>query len=98
MSTPPPPPEGFEWDRHKAHEKHEKGVSFHEAAETFEDLNSVEFVDDRENYGEQRWVIIGMTKKGRLLTVVCTEREERIRIITAWKSNGPELKKYHERD
>ncbi len=63
MNTTPPPPEGFEWDRHKAHEKHEKGVSFHEAAETFEDLNSVEFVDDRENYGEERWVIIGMTKK-----------------------------------
>lgn len=91
-----PPPEGFEWDQRKAAQKLKKGVSFLEATETFDDLDSFEFPDEREDYGEERWIIIGMTKKGRLLTVVYTEREERIRIVTAWKSNRAERRRYHE--
>jgi len=93
-----PAPDGFEWDERKAQEKLEQGVDFHEAVEVFQDLDSVEFVDDREEYGEQRWVVIGATTQRRLLTVVYTERREKIRIITAWDSTCAEEAKYHEPD
>jgi uncharacterized DUF497 family protein len=39
--------------------------------------------DDREDYGEERFVIIGMAEGHVLLFVAYTEREERIRIISA---------------
>lgn len=78
--------------------KLDRGVDFHLAVEVFQDLDSVEFVDDREDYGEERWVVIGATARGRLLTVVYTERSERIRIITAWNSTRAEEAKYHEPD
>ena len=86
------PPRGFEWDQRK------KGVPFCEAVDVFHDLNGVEFIDNREDYGEERWVIIGVTKKKRLLTVVYTERGPKKRIITAWKSTREEWRKYNEQD
>ncbi len=91
-------PDGFEWDERKAEAKLDQGVDFHETVEAFQDLDSVEFLDDREDYGEERWVVIGATASGRLLTVVYTERQEKIRIITAWNSTRAEEAKYHEPD
>ena len=40
-------------------------------------------MDDREDYGEERCVVIGMAEGNVLLFVAFTEREERIRIISA---------------
>jgi uncharacterized protein len=42
-------------------------------------------------YGEERSVLLGMTN-GQVLTVVYTERGDRIRIISAWRATR------HERD
>ena len=43
----------------------------------------IERLDDREDYGEERFVIIGMAEGHVLLFVAYTEHEERIRIISA---------------
>ena len=76
----------FEWDDAKARanlKKHE--VSFEAAEYVFDDRGGIDEIEDREEYGEDRFIAIGMVG-GRLLTVAYTERDGRIRIISARKA------------
>ena len=74
----------FEWHHAKAEANFSvHGVSFDLAKTAFKDQFAIERLDDREDYGEERFVIIGMTEENFLLFVAYTEREERIRIISA---------------
>ena len=52
------------------------------ARDAFKDLFAIEWLNDREDYGEDRYVIIGM-EDSRLLYVAYTMRDEAIRIISA---------------
>jgi len=45
---------------------------------------------------EDRFILIGNSYKNRLLVVVHTERENRIRIISARKATKKERKQYEE--
>jgi len=55
--------EEFEWDDDKAAANARKhGVTFEEARGVFRDPWAIELVDDREAYGEDRFVLIGMTQ------------------------------------
>jgi uncharacterized DUF497 family protein len=63
-------------------------VSFEVAKTVFQDAFAIDRLDDRENYGEERFVIIGMAKGHILLFVAYTERGERIRIISAPEGNA----------
>lgn len=87
----------FDWDPTKAAANiADHKVSFEQAKGVFRDPFAVEFEDNRENYGEERYIIIGMTE-GRLLTVVYTLREsDQIRIISAWKAEPQDRRRYHE--
>ena len=52
-------------------------------------------VEDTASEGEARWVLIGVTYAGRLLTVVYTLRDdERIRLISVRKATRKEAKYY----
>jgi uncharacterized DUF497 family protein len=74
----------FEWDNAKAKANYRRhGVSFELAKTVFKDPFAIERVDDREKYGEERFVIIGVAEGKVLLFVAYTERQERIRIISA---------------
>ena len=74
----------FEWHDAKAEANLQAhGVSFELAKTVFKDPIAVERLDDREDYGEERFVIIGMAEGHVLLFVAYTEREDRIRIISA---------------
>ena len=74
----------FEWDAVKAHTNEEKhGISFDEASTAFEDVLSVTILDPLHSEDEDRFVLIGYSYRGRLLVVVHTDREDRIRIISA---------------
>lgn len=74
----------FEWHRAKAEGNLRRhGVSFDLAATVFRDPFAIERADDREEYGEERFVIVGMAEGRILLFVAYAEREERIRIISA---------------
>jgi uncharacterized DUF497 family protein len=76
----------FEWDDDKAFENRRKhGVSFELAAKAFRDPLAVEWIDQREDYGEERTILLGMAD-GTILVVVYTERDERIRLISARKA------------
>jgi uncharacterized protein len=74
----------FEWHDAKAEANLQAhGVSFELAKTVFKDPFAIERLDDREEYGEKRLVMIGMAEGRVLLFVAYTEREERIRIISA---------------
>jgi uncharacterized DUF497 family protein len=73
----------FEWDTEKASANIRKhGIAFERAITAFTDAFAVEAVDSREDYGEERIHLIGMSG-GILLHVTYTERASRIRIISA---------------
>jgi hypothetical protein len=69
-------------------------VSFDLATTVFKDPFAVERRDEREDYGEQRFVIIGMAEGHVLLFVAYTEREDRIRIISARRATQREQDDY----
>jgi len=84
----------IEFDQRKAGlnlRKH--GVSFDEAISTLYDPMAL-CVEDSAARGESRWVLVGMSHLGRLLTVVYTLRKERIRIISARRSTRREIDDY----
>jgi len=84
----------FEWDLAKASDNYVKhGVSFDLATLAFKDPFGIERADDREDYGEDRLILIGAAE-GTLLTVVFTERNDRIRIISARRSTKREQDDY----
>lgn len=88
----------FEWDDDKAAiNVRDHGIYFEDARFVFGDLGRVETYDGRENYGEDRWATIGLVWSA-LLYVVYTVRgnEEKIRLISARKANGKEIRQYRE--
>ena len=86
----------FEWDeeKNKANQKKHR-VSFEEAAEIF-CYPIYEIVDTRFEYGEVRFIGIGRNSQMILLTVVYTEREAIIRIISARRVNNKEKQLYYD--
>jgi len=85
----------FEWHDAKAKANLQAhGVSFDLAKTVFKDPFAVERLDDREDYGEERFVIIGMAEGQVVLFVAYAEREERIRIISARRATQDEQDDY----
>jgi hypothetical protein len=87
----------FEWNPDKAAinlRKH--GISFQEAATVFGDSLSVTFPDPDHSIGEDRYVIIGMSRLGQLLIVSHTDRGNRTRIISARRATRQERRFYEE--
>jgi uncharacterized DUF497 family protein len=86
----------YEWDDQKAADNFAKhGVSFDAARDIFNDPFAIDWLDDREDYGEERYGILGMVND-RLLFVAYTLRDERIRIISARGAEPYEVRRYHE--
>ena len=70
------------------------GVSFVAARVVFGDLIAIERLDSGGEPAGVRYVITGMAT-GVLLAVVCTERSDRIRIISARKATKHEQEEYY---
>jgi len=88
----------FEWDDREAAANHaEHGVTFEMARLVFQDPFAIDWLDEREDYGENRYSIIGMAE-GRLLYVAYTARGDRHRIISARGAEPHERRQYHEDD
>ena len=86
----------FEWDKAKAKVNYAKhGVIFEIAKGVFKDPFAVEFVDDRRDYGEVRYIIIGLAEES-VLHVVYTGRNEVFRIISARRATKYEEEAYYE--
>lgn len=88
----------FEWDEQKAKSnvlKH--SVDFFEASTVFLDEDSLLISDPDHSIGEERFLILGLSKKGNLLVVShCYKQKENIiRIISARKANKKEARDYY---
>jgi uncharacterized DUF497 family protein len=83
----------FEWDHVKAIVNFKKhGVSFEEAQSIFSDEFAVQFFDDEHSTSEERFLLLGLSSKARLLLVCHCERGsgELIRIISARRATKRE--------
>jgi uncharacterized protein len=90
--------DAFQWDDAKAAANYAKhGVTFEAARDVFKDPFAIEQMDDRQNYGEERWTILGMAQD-RLLLVAYTIRNDSIRIISARGAEPYEKREYHEQN
>jgi len=89
----------FEWDNNKdATNKQKHGISFEEAQTVFFDPNARLMADPDHSEDEERFVILGMSYKLKIM-VVChcyKSKHEVIRIISARKAMRKEEKTYME--
>ena len=72
-----------------------RGLDFEDAVHVFAGA-TFDIADDRKEYGEIRWVTFGLLND-RLVAVVWTHRGGRRHIITMWKANDRERKRYEAR-
>jgi len=83
----------FEWDPLKAVANLKKhSVSFEEAQSTFYDEFAVQFFDDEHSASEDRFLLLGLSSRARLLLVCHCEKEagNTIRIISARRATNRE--------
>jgi uncharacterized DUF497 family protein len=89
----------FEWDEQKNQANIEKhGLSFADAAQIFDGPMLVN-LDTRRDYGEDRWIGIGLTR-GRVVVIAYTEREDdeqAVRVISMRKALNHERERYYRR-
>lgn len=87
----------FEWDERKNRENQRKhGVSFDEARSVFFDPQAVEFYHDEHGKLEDRFLLLGVSAKLRILMVCHCLRQggDVIRIISARKATRMERREY----
>ncbi|MCF8112083.1 MAG: BrnT family toxin [Desulfobacteraceae bacterium] len=87
----------FAWDDKKNHENRLKhGVSFEEAQTVFFDENAMKFDDPDHSPEEERFLLIGLSQKTRILLICHCFRadESEIRIISARKATKKEQSFY----
>ncbi|PSF39532.1 hypothetical protein C7H19_01710 [Aphanothece hegewaldii CCALA 016] len=85
----------FEWDENKRFSNIRKhSIDFINVVAIFEN-DTIIIEDERSNYGEQRFILIGLLE-GRVIVVVYTERKDKIRIISARKATKNEERSYFE--
>ena len=85
----------FEWDPRKAAQNERKHrVTFDEAMTVFADWDSITIPDPDHSEGEDRFLVVGLSARGRLLVVSHAERGENTRIISARRADARERRKY----
>jgi hypothetical protein len=87
----------FEWDDKKDKVNVRKhGVSFIEASSAFYDENAIQFFDPDHSDAEDRFILLGISFKLRVLVVChCFRKDETVvRIISARKADKDEDKEY----
>lgn len=74
------------------------GVDFEEAKSVFADEFALVLFDEDHSNDEERFLILGMSQKERILLVVhCYRENDTIRIISSRKATKNEIKQYKER-
>ena len=88
----------YEWDDSKEIiniKKHK--IDFKTAVKVFKDEDRITIFDENHSFDEDRFLVIGsIDGKITVITLVYTERNERIRIISARKANTHERSMYYD--
>ena len=90
----------FEWDENKNEiNKNKHGVSFEESETVFYDENALVIDDPEHSQEEERFIILGFSRRANLLVVCHCYRaaDMVIRIISARKATKNETKFYEKR-
>lgn len=69
-----------------------RGLDFADAAKILAGP-ALTYPDDRHDYGEERWITVGLLD-GRMMIVVWTPRGEKYRIVSMRKANVREQEKF----
>jgi uncharacterized DUF497 family protein len=89
----------FEWDPAKAAENFARhGVHFDEGTTVFDDGLSLTIRDPEHSWQEDRFVTTGHSVQRRLVVVVHTERDDRIRLISVRTATPRERRTYEKED
>lgn len=89
----------FEWDENKNRINQTKhGITFEEAKTVFYDDNAIVFDDPDHSMEEERFLILGFSKRENLCIVshCYRDKDNTIRIISARKATKNEAKIYYE--
>jgi uncharacterized DUF497 family protein len=87
----------FEWDPAKAAANVKThGVSFEEAVTVFQDPLAKVHPDPDHSESERREILIGHSVQGRLVLVAFTDRQGKIRLISAREVTRRERRDYEE--
>lgn len=93
-----PNPIEFLWDKGNQDKNWIKhSVTNQEAEELFFDTQKIMFRDVLHSANEERFILLGKTKAGRLLFIVFTKRRHKIRIISARDVNKKEVNLYEKK-
>ncbi len=84
----------FEWDAGNAGKNRKHGVGDQEGEEAFFDERKVLLRDALHSGGEERFILLGRTRLGKLLFIAFTKRKGKIRIISARRANRREVPLY----
>jgi uncharacterized protein len=85
---------GIDWSKEKAEQNYAKhSVRFEDAIKVFDDPNALFIIDERFDYNEERFAVIG-SNGIRILFVVHTENQDVIRIISARHATKGEMDAY----
>jgi uncharacterized DUF497 family protein len=85
----------FDPDKAAANPLNHEGVTLDEAKSVLLDPYALTR-EDTDSHGESRWVTLGMGGKGRILVAVWTLRGDTPRLISAWKANQPQRRRYEQ--
>ncbi|MEW6686204.1 MAG: BrnT family toxin [Candidatus Edwardsbacteria bacterium] len=87
----------FDWDPKKAQSNLRKhGVSFEEASTVFGDSLALLMRDPDHSFEEERYLLLGMSIRQRLLVVAFAERPPLTRLISVRRATRTERRKYEE--
>lgn len=87
----------FEWNEIKAQANVRRhGVSFEEAATVFSDPLAILLPNPRPLPAEERFLVLGMSSRQRVLVVSHAERPPRTRLISAGPATGRERGQYED--
>ena len=87
----------FEWDQNKDEINQKKhGVTFNEASTVFGDSLALTFYDPEHSEDEERLLTFGVSIFNKHLIVSHTERDHKMRIISAREMEKSERKIYEE--
>jgi uncharacterized protein len=86
----------FEWDEGKNRENIRKhGIDFGEAWEIFQTPMVID-LDLRTDYGEDRWIVIGLLASRTVVVTFAMRGTQTIRVISLRKASRHERKKFEE--
>lgn len=86
--------EGFEWDKGNLNHIKKHHVEFRECEQVFFNLPIIILFDEKHSKIEDRYKVIGVTGRGRKLSLAITIRAEKIRVIMARNQSRKERESF----